>query len=100
MQDACESVEKENSLFRINGLELDCLISVLPPARRAPAVEVLLDVVPAESAYLNECKASGKEKRRGRTCLVATRAGLEVEVGEIHLLKAQRAVFTILEASM
>ena len=52
MQDACESVEKENSLFRINGLELDCLISVLPPARRAPAVEVLLDVVPAELAYL------------------------------------------------
>ncbi len=53
--------EKGDSLLRVDGLELDCLISVRPPARRAAAVEVLLDVVPAELADLQEfaCKRQG-----------------------------------------
>ena len=44
--------EKGDSLFRVDRLELYGLISVLPPARRASAIEVLLDVVPAELADL------------------------------------------------
>ena len=42
------------SLFRVDRLELNRLIGVLSPARRAAAVEVLLDVVPAELADLKE----------------------------------------------
>ena len=44
--------EMGDSLLRVDRLELHGLISVLPPARRATAVEVLLDVVPAELADL------------------------------------------------
>lgn len=40
--------EKGHSLVRVDRLELDSFISVHPPTRRAAAVEVLLDVVPAE----------------------------------------------------
>ena len=53
--------EKGDSLFRVDRLELYGLISVLPPTRRATAVEVLLDVMPAELADLQKfaCKWQG-----------------------------------------
>ena len=54
--------EMGDSLLRVDRLELHGLISVLPPARRATAVEVLLDVVPAELADLQKiaCEAAGQ----------------------------------------
>ena len=55
-------------LFGRHGLELDRLIRVLSPARRTSAIEILLNVVPAES-----------------TDLVSTGARFEVGVGDINL---------------
>lgn len=44
------------SLFCRHGRKLDCLVRVLPPAGRAAAIEILLDVVPAESADLDAAR--------------------------------------------
>ena len=45
--------ENGYSLLRVDGLELHRVVGVLPPARRAAAVEVLLDVVPTKLADLH-----------------------------------------------
>jgi hypothetical protein len=86
------------SLFRIDRLELNRIISVLPPTRRAAAVEVLLDVVPAELANLKTSTVSDgpSSARRTTAHLVTARAWLEVEIGYVHLLKAERAFRVLL----
>jgi len=61
-------------ILLVDGLELNSVIRVLPPACRASAVEVFFNVVPTET-----------------TDLVITRAGPEVQVRDIHLLEAERA---------
>ena len=95
----------EDSLLLVDRLELDGLISVLPPARRASAVEVLLDVVPAELADLQRAAprvsdgSSSELGRAGRgSHLVTARARLEVEIGNVHLLQTKRALCILLIA--
>ena len=70
-------------LFGRHGLELDRLIRVLSPARRTSAIEILLNVVPAES-----------------TDLVSTGAWFEVGVRDINLFQTERTLHFILLVSM
>lgn len=57
-------MKQGHSLLLVDGLELDSLVGVLPTAGRAPPVEVLLDVVPAETADLRtQCTVSSVATR-------------------------------------
>ena len=47
--------ENEYVLFLVDGFELDRLIGIFSPAGGTPAIEVFLDMVPAELADL-QCK--------------------------------------------
>ena len=42
----------DDVLFLVDGLELNGLVRVLPTASRAATVEILFDMMPAESANL------------------------------------------------
>lgn len=64
-------IKKErSSLFLVDRLELYCLISVLSSAGRASAVQILFNMMPTETAYLetscskNECPQK-REHRPG-----------------------------------
>ena len=85
-------------LLFVDGLELNSLVCVLPPACGAPTIEVFFDVVPTETTDLSGVPVSvisqGPTKRRPN--LVTARTRPEVQVRDIHLLEAERAFLVFL----
>ena len=81
-------------LFRRDDLVLDVLVVVGPPARRAQAVHVILNIIIAELTDLRllvSTVARDRSGLRGDANLIATRTRLETLVGEVELLDAERA---------
>lgn len=86
-------------LLLIDGLELDSVVCVLPPACRASAVEVFFNVMPTETTDLSVgptlviAEGLGWEEEPN---LITTRAGSEVQVRYIHLLETERTLLVFL----
>jgi hypothetical protein len=77
-------------LLRIHRLKLHAVLGVLASASGATSVEILFDMVPAETTDL---ATSGKNPPilapRRAAYLIAADARLEVQVGNVHLLQAK-----------
>lgn len=66
----------DNSLLFVDGFELDCFVGVLTTTSRASAVQVLFDVMPAETADLNtksQRTALGKDRTTRVECVIRRR---------------------------
>lgn len=75
---------QRNSLLGRHGLELDGLVSVYTTASRATLVEVLFDVMPAETTDLGETLRYA-QNREGRSYLISAYTRLKIEIGYVHL---------------
>lgn len=89
----------------IDRLELTNFVGIISPARGALIVEVPSNVIPAKSAnlwrdiafiQLEYIREGVGELRHSGIHLVLALAGLEVQIRDVHLLKAERALLCFL----
>ena len=74
------------------------VVGVLATARRAASIEILFDVVPAKTAYLQVFGRCGDRKtHEWATHLVTTRTRLEVDVRNVHLFQTEGALCIFLQ---
>lgn len=85
-------------LLLVDGLELNGLVCVLPPACRTSTVEVLFNVMPTETTDLSGDPASAISwgLGKGQLDLITARTGPEVQVRDVHLLETERALLVFL----
>lgn len=85
-------------LLLVDGFKLNSVVCVLSPAGGTSTVEVFFDMMPTETTDLSgdPVLVIGRGLRKEGLNLITTRTGPEVQVGDVHLLKTERAFLVFL----